>query len=464
MFLAWFARVTPAWLVTWAVVATASAQTAPIVDPQAFGFKIPPGPVSPGGGRCVLTDDRQGQPVVAQLHVEVGGHRIVMLPDGELVARANADAPLTDRAFQAISPEDLLARLTAGFGEQFKTRQTRNYVYIYNTSDEFALATSRILESMRPGVTSYVERMGIPVHEPEVPLVAIMFRTEPEFQSYERMAEGVVAYYHTLTNRIVMYEESPLLRVRRELGIQQAISTIAHEGVHQILHNIGVQQRLSAWPMWLSEGLAEYFAPTTFGSRLRWKGPGQVNDLRMLELELYIKGGQRERGSLVDHTVGAARLTSTGYASAWSLTHYLAKRHKQEFGAYVREVAKLQPLQTSGGIVEPGVIPANLALFKEHFGEDLVALETRLVEHLKKQPYRDPFADLPHFVATFAVRDGRRVIRDANVFHTEHMARLWLAELRDRLSPAQRGEAQARILEVDNRIIAEQVARQYLGR
>ena len=98
-----------------------------------------------------------------------------------------------------------------------------------------------------------------------------------------------------------MYEQSKLAEVRPDLAVQQAISTIAHEGVHQILHNIGVQQRLSVWPMWLSEGLAEFFAPTTIGARLKWKGAGQVNDLRMFELEQYLKsnaaeGAQRRAG------------------------------------------------------------------------------------------------------------------------------------------------------------------------
>src|SRR5436309_1049105 len=77
---------------------------------------------------------------------------------------------------------------------------------------------------------------------------------------------------------------------RPDLALGQAISTIAHEGVHQILHNIGVQRRMSVWPMWLSEGLAEFFAPTTVDGKLRWKGPGQVNDLRMFELEEYVRG------------------------------------------------------------------------------------------------------------------------------------------------------------------------------
>ena len=46
---------------------------------------------------------------------------------------------------------------------------------------------------------------------------------------------GVVAYYDVLTNRVVICEESELWKVKPELAMRQAISTIAHEGAHQIL-------------------------------------------------------------------------------------------------------------------------------------------------------------------------------------------------------------------------------------
>jgi len=113
------------------------------------------------------------------------------------------------------------------------------------------------LDTMFPGVVTYAKAQKIETHEPEVPLVALMFRTEEQFQGYQRAPPGVVAYYHTLSNRVVMYEETRLANIKKELAIQQSLATIAHEGAHQILHNIGVQQRLSIWPMWLSEGLAE---------------------------------------------------------------------------------------------------------------------------------------------------------------------------------------------------------------
>jgi hypothetical protein len=417
-----------------------------------------------GKGQRVTTTDRAGAPVVAKLHVSVGDNRIVMLPDGELVVRHEREAPTTDRPFEPISKNDLAERLRSDF-PGFKTKQTRRYLYVYNTSDEFALATSRIVETMFPGVSAYAKAQKIEIHEPEVPLVAIMFRTEAEFQKYQRMPPGVVAYYNMLTNHVVMYEESRLRAAKPELAIQQSISTIAHEGAHQILHNIGVQDRLSVWPMWLSEGLAEFFAPTTFGRRLKWKGAGQVNDMRMFELELYLKSreaGQPD-GAMIEQTVAAGRLTSTGYASAWSLTHFLAMKRRTQFYEYVREVSQLGPLETTGEMVAPGIVPANLDLFKKHFGDDLGALHKRLVLHLNKLPYNDPFAEWPHFVATVAVPDGRKAKRDANLFYTSRMAQRWIQESLETVTDKQRAAAQTNVREFPNRAIAAQYVRQWLG-
>lgn len=433
-------------------------------DPREFGFDIPTAPVSHPAALLVLTDDQDGKPVVGQVHAEIGQHRIVLLPDGRLVDRHRDQSPVTDRPFAPASPEEVERRLRAALGDGFATKTTKNYVYAYNCSENFAFGTARILESMRPGVKSYLQKMRIETQEPLVPLVAIMFRTEAQFQQYRRMAPGVVAYYDTLANHIVMYEESRLFRTDPELAIQQAISTIAHEGAHQILHNIGVQSRLSMWPMWLSEGLAEYFAPTTFGRKMQWKGAGQVNDLRMLELEIYLKSrtGDDAGGALVSDTAGAARLTSTGYAAAWSLTHFLAKTQRTQFADYVREMAQLKAFQGDHDVVPPGIVPENLAIFKQHFGDQLPDLENRLVAHLKKQPYTDPFAEHPHFVATIAVREGRRIIRDANVFHSADLAKVWIEESVKKLADGQRASAELKVGEVPNRLVAEQAARQFL--
>jgi hypothetical protein len=433
------------------------------IAPKEFGLDLPAGAIKPAKGP-VQTVDERGQPVIARQYVLVGDNAIVMLPDGQLVTRRSNQISPSERPFSGADREKLAEDLTERQFPGFKSRVTRHYIFVYNTSDEFAYGTSRILETMLPGVTEYCRQFKLDVSDPQVPLVVVMFRTEEEFQRYRRMPDGVVAYYHTLNNRVFMYEQSRLARVRPDLAIQQSISTIAHEGAHQVLHNIGVQQRLSMWPMWLSEGMAEFLAPTATGAKLRWKGVGQINDLRMFELEQYIKSRSAGKpdGQMIDQTVMAARLSSTGYASAWSLVHYLAKMRRPEFQKYLQEVSRLGPLETAGESQGPGIVRENRTLFIKHFGEDSADIEARLIAYLKKQPYLDPFKDLPHFVAIVQLSEGKRPKREINTFHSRTMATEWVSQMLEKVDPAVRDSAPPRIQQFPNRAAAEGFARQML--
>jgi Protein of unknown function (DUF1570) len=447
------------------LAAPAPAQeTSRPVEPREFGLDLPAGALAPGDKQAVTTTDADGKPVVGRIHVRVGNGAVVLLPDGGLVGRREGQFTPTDRKFEVLEKDALIKRLVAEF-PGFKTKASNHYIYVYSSSEEFQFGTSRILETMLPGVKQWAEGCKIEVRNPVLPLVVVMFQTEVEFRRYRRMPPGVVAYYDPVTNRVFMYEQSRLVQLRPDLALGQAISTIAHEGVHQILHNIGVQQRLSVWPMWLSEGLAEFFAPTTIGSKLQWKGPGKVNDLRMFELEQYVRGRSAEEpsGELVEHTVLAGRLTSTGYASAWALVHYLAKYKKPELVALVREASQIGPLSGATDISSLGVVRENREAFVRKLGDDFKDFEVKLVAHLKKQPYVDPFLDAPHFVATFVAPGGRKSQKSASTFHSEPLARKWLGDMQAKLPEAERASSQVDIRMFENRAQAEVFARQWLA-
>lgn len=378
-------------------------QPAPQASEADFGLLVPTeGAVRQGEGRCV-TLYQNGKEVVGKVHVDIGDRRLVILPNGRLVSVPMNETRPTSSTFTPATHDEIAAEMTGGALRGFKTRKTARYLYVYNTSEEFAKATSTILETMYPGIFAYFKGRKFPVHAPEMPLVVIMFKTEDEFQKYHEMPSGVVAYYSGIPNHVVMYEQSKLLEVAPELAVSQSISTIAHEGVHQILHNIGVQQRLAHWPIWISEGLAEYFAPTSTGKRLRWKGVGEVNDMRMFELERFLKQGSAQKGDVVSVTVGTPSLSSTGYAAAWALTHYLASRKADKFSNYVSEISKSVPF---GDRTSPETAPStqrNLEIFGKHFGSDYVGMESDLIKHLQKQPYTNPILNQTHYVVVITV-------------------------------------------------------------
>jgi hypothetical protein len=413
------------------------------------------GIVRAGQGQRVTIADAAGKDRVALLHAEVGDRRLVVLPNGRLQSVPTAKTKITTDPYRPASKDELAAELKAAGFAKFKSRTTARYVYLCNTSEEFYRGTSRILETMYPAILAYFKRQKFPVHDPPGPLVVLMFRTEAEFQKFEPVPPGVAAYYSAATNHVVMYEQSALVDVAPELAVKQAIGTVAHEGIHQILHNIGVQQRLSRWPLWTAEGLAEYFAPTTLDRRLRWKGVGMPNDLRMHELEGYLKKIAETPGEMISQTVGASGLSSAGYASAWALTHYLATRKKDKFHAYLREVAKLGPLEPGD---EKQAASEGKKLFARFFGSDYAAIERAVVDHVQGLPYTDPIINQTHYV----VMVDTAAVRTAGVTSSPASVRRWQEETLTKIPPEVRAQASFQVMPFENKTLAEEFARQWL--
>jgi len=432
-----------------------------LVDLRAYGLNIPPGEVVASTGQNVQTTDEFGQTVIGRVHVTVGDYHVVLLPDGQLVARPASEALETDRPFQGADKQQLGKLLEQQAFSGFKVRKSGRYVYLYNTSEAFAQATTQILEKMAPGILGYMKNLDLEVHEPEVPLVVVMFRTEAEFQRYRETPPGIVAYYHTLTNRVVMYEESRFSEIKPELAIKQKINTVAHEGVHQLLHNIGVQTRTAQWPMWITEGIAEYLSPTSTGQYMRWKGAGTVNDFRMFELEQFLKGSDmltKSPGAWIENVVTSYQLDSQGYASAWVLAHYLAKIRPLQFKSYLQDLQRLGPLDGSYRLSADGKIPKHLELFTQHFQLQPQEIESRVVPYINKLPYKDPFIDWPHVTVLIRFRSPRGVQLLGNVFHNNQVADQWLDRTLEQLKLS-RDQVQVQRKIFPTRVLAERYVR-----
>ncbi len=420
----------------------------PKVDPSDLGLRVPRGaPVLPGEGQRVIVTDSNGEPTVAKVFLNVGDTHVVQLPDNRLRAVKQADAALTQRPFEAMDKSALKEQLGERF-PGFQTSSTRRYVYVYNTSKPFYEATSRILETMYPALLAYCKRQRLPVAEPDSPLVVVMFRTQEEYQAYRSMPAEVVAYYNTVSNFVIMYEQSSLAQTAPSIAIKQSISTIAHEGVHQILHSIGVQQRLSSWPMWISEGVPEFFAPTSTGRKIRWDGVGKVNQMRMYSLQEWLKTNPDgiQDGGLVQQTVAATELSPTGYAMSWALTDYLAKNRRDDFFAYLREVSVAKPLDKKQDSV---------TLFEKHFGDDYADMQSRLFKHLAKLPYINPILNQPHSLAVLDIGNLRRIV----ITSSPAAVQSWRNENLAAAPPNARASARLNVRVFANRALAEQAAR-----
>ncbi len=210
--------------------------------------------------------------------------------------------------------------------------------------------------------------------------------------------------------------------------------TVAHEGTHQILQNIGVQPRLSDWPLWLVEGLAEYCStPVSTSHGASWRGLGVVNPMHMATLHdlddpltLQVAGpgrspriGRDPAMPMVEYLVTRTSLTPTDYALSWALTHYLAMKRGTPFLAFLKAMSQLPPLVKR--------TPADhLAAFRAAFGPDLARMDRAVNAHLTKLKYEP----LPYYAVMFEQPVGPGLVhRAAMVSQSPSYIRQWIETL-----------------------------------
>jgi hypothetical protein len=375
-----------------------------------------------------------GRVVAARVHGRFGDQVSVLLPDGQLGFPRKL--VYTDEPFRPDTADELTQELLAGPFSGFqvlRSPQYPHYLALYQSTRPFAEASLKLLEDLYDGLTKALSQRDIPVHEPEFPLIAVIFRTEREFRAHKKVDPDVQAYYEIFTNRIYFYQLSERDEHAPEIAALRKPQTVAHEGTHQILQNVGVHPRLSSWPIWLVEGLAEYCsspAVTTKKGGVGWKGLGVVNPLHMatirdLEDPQAYQGigshrpriGRDPRMPLVEYLVTRTELTPTDYALAWALTHYLALKRGPDFVAFVKTMSQLPPLQQ----MRP---EEHLAAFRATFGNDLAQMDHTIGRYLARLKNYDP---LPYYSVMFEQRVGAGMVkRAAFVSQSTSMIRQWL--------------------------------------
>jgi hypothetical protein len=362
--------------------------------------------------------DKSGQCVVARFHGRYADEAALILPDGQLGTTNRLIA--TDEPFQPFSADQLESVLLAGPYSDFLLLKTDHYLIFYKSTLAFAQDSGRLLEDLYRGLLDTFRRKEFPVHESEFPLVAVIFATESDFRAHKQVDLQVQAYYEFCTNRIFFYQKSDRDRLEPKVAALLKPQTVAHEGAHQILSNIGVQPRLSAWPAWLVEGLAEYCATTVNSKKgITWNGMGKINSLHMATIrELEDPLSNEVHGAIVP-TIPIARqrsttqseslmlktiLTPTDYAQAWALTHYLAQNRGTEIVKYLKAMSQIPPLQ-------PRSPEENLAEFRKFFGGDLTRLDKKVDDHVHRISQKKAYDTLYYYAVVFQQTLGNGMVR-----------------------------------------------------
>jgi hypothetical protein len=381
--------------------------------------------------------DEFGQCVVARLHGKFGDKTALILPDGQL-GTSSLLVP-AEEPFQPYTSAQLEALLHNGPFADYQLLKTDHYLIFYKSTPAFAQDSGRLLEDLYRGLIDAFRRCHIPVHESEFPLVAVIFATERDFRNHKVVDPQVRAYYEYFTNRIFFFQKSERDLIEPKVAALLKPQTVAHEGAHQILSNIGVQPRPSAWPPWLVEGLAEYCATTSNTKKgIVWSGLGAINSLHMAtirELEDPLsnevhnpaiptkKVARQVSTSWADSLMLKTALTPTDYAEAWALTHYLAQKRGPDFVNYLNAMRRIPPL-------EPRTPQQNLDEFRKFFDDAPARLDKRIAEYIHKLSQKKTYDSLLHYAVFFEQALGNGVVRRAAmVSQSPQMIQQWVQKM-----------------------------------
>ena len=154
-------------------------------------------------------------------------------------------------------------------------------------------------------------------------------------------------------------------------------ATMQHEGFHQFVHAV-----IGDVPVWVNEGLAEYFGEGLFTGDDYLTGV--VRPERLAELRGYIR--DRRLRPFMDLMRTNLRewnsnLSGVNYTQAWSMVHFLAHgspRYQKAFGTFLSEISRGVPWERA---------------WTEQFGGDVSAFERAWRDYWEKMS-PDESADL----------------------------------------------------------------------
>lgn len=234
-----------------------------------------------------------------------------------------------------------------------------HFTVISSASEETARGVAFRLEQMR-AVFGQVTHLNL---ESQVPIWVFVFATDRQLTSFKPLFDG-----RPLAGGgfFVRREGGSYIAVNGDF-VAHPVSTVYHEYVHFVLRN-----NLSEVPLWLNEGLAEYFssfkirgAEAEVGreilAHLQWLRDNPLiplSDLFAVDTDSPEYQENTRRGAF--------------YAESWALVHYFLVGRKERSGDFVRF---LDLLGDGEGLEEA---------LEESLGTDLKRLQTEIARYVRR--------------------------------------------------------------------------------
>ncbi len=248
-------------------------------------------------------------------------------------------------------------------GEEIWTEvQSPHFIVISNSSVKQARRTARLFEQFRLLIQTVMVDSQV---DPATPLTVFAAKDEKTFQALladERQEKGAAKK----AGLFLSGPERQLVVVRLDAPPDQTYHVIYHEYVHMI-----TDLNYGKLPLWLSEGLAEFFACSELSDDLAFVGKAQSEAIGTLRSMPLIPLSTLMSATHESPYYRQQEKTSQFYLQSWILVHYLIvgdnRAHSKKLTAFI-------------AMVRNGVDEQDAA--KRAFG-DLKALESALTNYIQ---------------------------------------------------------------------------------
>lgn len=295
--------------------------------------------------------------------------------DDEIIAAILGDDALEGGDVAASGVQDLgalpmnetsVAEMKRIAGANAKLWVTDHLVLVYTSDKKIARRLASRLERIYSWVHTFMKMFEIPSKRPEYKLEMYFFESNKEYQGYGNNVGGIPAwaagFYMRTNNRSAFYDmnDGPgMADVKRQLKRSHwrrrqywtnrlkrrqdffNVTVIQHEAAHHIHFNVGVFPKRGDIPHWVAEGLAQMFElpPGNLGGSL-----GATNHFRLGEfLQQYSRKYGGNPRNLVKTRLFISddnQWTPSKYAHGWALNHFLYKKRREQYGAFMRMMSQ----------------------------------------------------------------------------------------------------------------------------
>jgi hypothetical protein len=219
------------------------------------------------------------------------------------------------------------------------------------------------------------------VHEPEFPLIAVVWGKRDDFVHYavqqgSPVGTNILGFYSPTTNRVTLYDQGA--GTKNPEVWQQNESTIIHEATHQMAFNTGVHNRFAPTPKWLAEGLGTLFEARGVWDWRRYpRLSDRVNQPRLEGFRRWQQSG-RSTGAFVNLLTSDRQFQanpSAAYCEAWAWVLFFTETYPRKFSQYVQRVAARPDFQDYP-------TAQRMSDFTNVFGQDLRLLEVHFLKFM----------------------------------------------------------------------------------